>query len=434
MIQNQDRAGEVSRREFVKAGALAATAMASGLPVFAAHAAGADSIRVGVIGLGGRGTGAAVDSLSASPKVRIVALADAFADRLSGSLEYLKKGDDVPEELRARVDVPEDRRFVGFDAYKKLLASDVDLVILATPPHFRPIHFEAAVAAGKHVFMEKPVAVCPAGVRRVLAAAEEAKKKSLAVVTGTQRRHESCYLEAMKRLGEGAIGKIVSARVYWNQGALWSKKQEKGWSDMEWQLRNWLYFTWLSGDHIVEQHVHNLDVMNWAMGANPVRCWAMGGRQVRTEPVFGHIFDHFAVEYEYPGGAVGNSFCRQIEGCANRVEENIIGTDGVLLASSGRAEIRGKNAWKFAGENGNPYRIEHVDLIASIEARKPLNEAKRIAESTLTAIMGRMAAYTGKEITWEAALNSKLDLSPSKYEFGSIEVPAVAIPGKTPLI
>ncbi len=419
---------ELSRRDFVKASSLAAAAL-SLTPISVLAAKRADTVKVGVIGCGGRGTGAAVDCLAADPGIQITAMGDVFSDRLTSARNELLG----QEELKSRVDVPDDRCFTGFDAYRKVIDSGVDLVILATPPHFRPIHFEAAIRAGKHVFFEKPVAVDPAGIRRVLAAAEVADSKKLCVVAGTQRRHSPEYLEAMKRLKDGAIGKIVSARCYWNQGGLWVKKHDKAWSDMEWQVRNWLYFTWLSGDHIVEQHVHNLDVINWAMGAHPVKASGMGGRQVRTAPEYGHIFDHFAIEYEFPGGEHVLSMCRQIDGTDGKVEEVVHGTAGTMLTRPGTAQISGQNAWKFAGQMTNPYVQEHKDLLAAIRSGKHVNEARQVAESTLTAIMGRMAAYTGKTVTWEQALNSKLDLSPPEYALGSLPVAAVAVPGKTPL-
>lgn len=407
-------------------GALPATLPAS-LP--AVHNA-AGKMKVGLIGCGGRGTGAAVDILSASPDVELWSMGDMFQDRVNGSLSSLKG----EAEVAARVNVTAERQFTGFDAYQKVIDSGVDIVIAATCPHFRPMHLEAAIRAGKHAFIEKPVAVDPAGIRKVMEASKLAKEKNLSIVCGTQRRHQNSYLEAIAKIRDGAIGDVVEARCYWNQGGLWVNKQQPGQSDMEWQLRNWLYFTWLSGDHIVEQHVHNLDVMNWVIGAVPVKCWAMGGRQVRTAPEYGHIFDHFAVEYEYPGGVMGHSYCRQIEGCVDRVEEFAHGTKGNASLAPGRAEFTGPGAWKFSGKNPNPYRQEHVDFIAGIVNGKPLNEGQRIAESTLTAIMGRMAAYTGKVVTWEHALNSKLDLSPSKYELGPYPVGDVAVPGKTPLI
>jgi predicted dehydrogenase len=391
-----------------------------------ANAAGSDAIRVGLVGCGGRGTGAAHNALEASPRVHVVALADVFRDRLENCrLQLGSQGD------RAVVD--DDRCYVGFDAYAQLIANDLDVVILATPPHFRPMHFTAAVEAGRHVFMEKPVAVDPTGVRAVLAAADEADRKNLTVVAGTQRRHEVSYLATMKRLHRGFIGKIVAARCYWNMGGLWVQRPRDEWSDMEWQLRNWLYFTWLSGDHIVEQHVHNLDVVNWVLRAHPVKAMGMGGRQVRTDPDYGHIFDHFAIEYEYPNDVFLTSMCRQIDGCANRVEERFSSAEGYAITRPGFAVAVGHHKWHFDEDNPSPYVREQVDLIRSISQGPRLNEARTVAEATLTAIMGRMSAYTGKEVTWEQAMSSTLDLSPPAYEFGSLPVAPVAMPGKTPL-
>ncbi len=415
--------GAASRRDFIKAsGAVAAI---SSLAVPSVHAAGSDVIKVGLIGCGGRGRGAAEQSITSSSNVKLVAMGDVFADNLNSARDGLRKYSD-------KVEVPDDRCFVGFDAYKQVIASGVDLVILATPPGFRPTHLQAAVAAGKHVFTEKPVAVDGPGIRLVLAVAEEAKKKNLAIVAGTQRRHQQRYLEAMKQIHEGAIGDLVSARCYWNQGALWNKPRQESWTDMDWQLRNWLYFTWLSGDHIVEQHVHNLDVINWAMNGHPVRAVGMGGRQVRTSTDFGHIFDHFAIDYEYANGAHCSSYARQIEGCENNVSEYVQGTKGSFNSNGSR--IDGAVKWRFRGEERNPYEQEHIDMVESIRAGKPLNELKTVAESTLTAIMGRMSTYTGKAVTWDEALNSKEVLMPAKLGFGPLAMPAVSIPGVTPLV
>lgn len=421
-----------TRREFIRASAGAGLA-ATVLPSFAAGwtNGGSDVVRVGVIGCGGRGTGAAFNALEAHPSTRIVALADLFPDRLAQSRSWLTGSGDFAD----RVDLGE-RTFTGFDAYKRLLAlREVDVVILATPPGFRPLHFAAAVEAGKHVFMEKPVAVDPAGVRTIIEAAERAKARSLSVVAGTQRRHERSYLEAMKRLRDGAIGEIHSARCAWNQGGLWVHERQPGYTDMEWQCRNWLYFCWLSGDHITEQHVHNLDVINWAMGGHPVRAYGMGGRQVRTDAMYGDIYDHFAIEYEYEDGRRCLSFCRQQDGTDGRVEESVYGTRGTLTTRPGYAVIDGSGAWRFGGNNGNPYADEHAHLLASIRGDGPyLNEARQVAESTLTAIMGRMSAYTGKAVTWDQAMSSSLDLSPPAYEFGDLPVGPVPEPGRTPLI
>jgi predicted dehydrogenase len=419
----------VTRRDFVKtaAAASAAAAIPGNLGLFAA---GSDALKVGVIGCGGRGTGAATDCLNATPGVEIVALGDLVPDRVESSLKKLKAA------FPSRVNVPADRCFTGFDNYLKVCACpDVNLIVTAAPPGFRPIHFKAAIEAGKHVFMEKPVAVDPVGVRSVIATSALAKQKGLAVVAGTQRRHQTLYLEIMKRIQDGQIGEIVAAQCYWNQGDLWVRKHEPGMTEIEWQCRNWLYFSWLSGDHIVEQHVHNIDVINWAMGTMPKNIVGMGGRQVRVAPEYGNIFDHFYVEFEYPNGVRVSSMCRQTKGCAERVEERIVGTEGVAHCTGSTGEITGKKPWKFEGKEINPYVQEHADLVASIRDGKVLNEGRQIAESTMCAIIGRMSAYTGRAISWEWAMNSsKLDLSPAKYEFGPNRVDAVAIPGTTQLI
>jgi predicted dehydrogenase len=419
---NGRSASASSRRDFLLTSTAAAAAASLGA-LSNAHAGGSDVIKVGLIGCGGRGTGAAEQSANSDSNVKIHALADMFPDRIEAARHNLKK-------LKDKFDVSSDRCFTGFDAYKKLLATDVDLVILATPPGFRPTHITAAVEAGKHIFTEKPVGVDGPGIRQCLEAADKAKAKNLAVVAGTQRRHQARYLEAMKRIHDGAIGDVQTARVYWNQGGLWMKPRESSWSDMEWQLRNWLYFTWLSGDHICEQHVHNLDVANWALGNHPVRAVAMGGRQVRTSPAYGHIFDHFAVDYEYPKDVHVLSMCRQIDGCENNVSETVVGTKGEW--SSTTSAIKGENKWRFREKETNPYDQEHIDLVASIRAGRPLNELRTVAESTLTAIMGRMSAYTGKAVTWEEALNSKHKWAPDNLELGaSLPVPPVAVPGQT---
>ena len=416
----------VTRREFVKtAGAASlAAAIPGNLRPFAR---GSDTIRVGVIGCGGRGTGATLDCLNSSPGVEVVALGDLVPDRIESSLNRLKAA--FPD----RVNVPAARCFTGFDNYQGVCACpDVNLIVTAAPPGFRPIHLKAAVEAGKHVFMEKPVAVDPVGIRSVIASSDLAAQKGLAVVAGTQRRHQKLYLEMMKRIHDGQIGEIVAAQCYWNMGDLWLRKREPNMTEIEWQCRNWLYFTWLSGDHIVEQHVHNIDVVNWAIGAMPKTVMGMGGRQVRVAPDFGNIFDHFFVEFEYPNGVRAASMCRQTKGCAERVEERIVGTRGVALSSG---EIKGEKAWKFEGEEPNPYVQEHADLIASIRGGKVLNEGRQIAESTMCAVIGRMSAYTGRAISWEWAMSaSQLDLSPKRYEFGPNPVDPVAVPGITPLV
>ncbi len=426
---NSKESNKSSRRAFLK------TSTAAGLTAALAgrerlFAQGSDKLRVGVIGCGWRGTEAAEDCVTSSENVEVVAMADLFQDQLDSSLAKLsRKVDD-------KVTVTEETTFVGFDAYKKLLATDVDLVILATAPHFRPEHLKAAVEAGKHVFMEKPVAVDPVGIRSVIESSAQAEQKHLAIVAGTQRRHQDHYLEIIKRIHNGDIGEVRAAHCYWNMGELWVKDRLPNWSDMEWQCRNWLYFTWLSGDHIVEQHVHNLDVVNWAIGALPLQCMGMGGRQVRTDPKFGNIFDHFAVEYEYPNGVRASSMCRQTNGCHDIVAERIIGTKGFAYTDGSTAYIEGENPYKYDAESPpNPYVQEHKDLIKSIRENTPLNEGKRVAESTMTAIIGRMSAYTGRALKWDWAMNaSTLDLRPPKYDFGSLLVDPVPIPGQTPLV
>ena len=419
----------VSRRTFIQttAAASAAFAFPSGV-----HVAGSDTIRVGLIGCGGRGTGAAGDCLRGSAGVELVAMGDLTPDRLAKSRAELSKVAAANADFAARYKVTDETCFTGFDAYQKVLATDVQLVILATPPGFRPVHLKAAVEAGKHIFAEKPVAVDSAGVRSVLATYELAKQKGLGIGVGTQRRHQPEYLATIKRIQEGAIGDVMSGQVFWNQGSLWSLEKLPEWSDGEWQIRNWLYFTWLSGDHIVEQHVHNIDVANWVLGAHPVKATGIGGRQQRVERRFGHIYDHFAVDFEYANGARVLSMCRQIAGTRNRVGEHFIGPKG---SSNAAGKISGPKAWEFtqAAQKVNPFVQEHTDLVASLRSGKPYNELKQIAESTLSAIMGREAAYTGQELTWDEVLNADQDLTPPQVAFGPLDVPPVAMPGVTKL-
>ncbi len=430
MSKGSGRTQRVSRRDFIKASA--AISLAAMMPgsgnIFAARA---EKLRVGLIGCGRRGTGAAKDCLSSAPSVEIAAMGDLFKDQLDGSRSHLTQ-----ELDRDKLKVTDSTCFVGFDAYKKVIATDVDLVILAAPPHFRPEHLKAAIEAGKHVFMEKPVAVDPVGVRSVIATSELAAEKNLAIVAGTQRRHQAHYVEIMRRVHNGDIGEIVAAQCYWigDYEYYMAVLRQPGWSDMEWQCRNWNYFTWLSGDHIVEQHVHNIDVINWAIGSHPVRAMGMGGREVRTGPEYGHIFDHFAVEYEYPGGVRVTSMCRQMSGCSHRVSERLVGTAGSAYTDGANGYIEGQKPFKYEGSSPNPYVQEHADLIASIREGRPLNEGRQVAESTLTAIIGRMSAYTGRELKWDWVIKeSKLDLTPPKYEMGDLPLAAVAVPGETKL-
>ena len=425
-----DSLGGFSRRSFVKTTTLATAGLVLPKTLSAmSRGTSAEVIRVGLIGCGGRGTGAARDCLRAGGnEVVLVAMGDLFPDRLESAKSNLAKVASENEQVARQFKVTPEMSFSGFDAYQKVLATDIDLVILATPPGFRPLHLAAAIAAGKHVFMEKPVAVDAAGVRSVIASAAAAKAKSLAIVAGTQRRHDPAYVEVMRRVHDGAIGDITGGQVYWNQGGLWNAARKADWSDSEWQIRNWLYFTWLSGDHIVEQHIHNIDVANWAMGAHPVRAIGIGGRQWRTDGAYGHIFDHFAIDFEYPNGTHVMSMCRQIDGTANHIGERFVGTRGT---TDGNTQIAGAQAFKWVGEQKNPYVEEHVDLLASIRAGNPLNEGQRVAESTLSAIMGREAAYTGQAIVWDELLKAAQDLTPPTTGFGSLTVPPVPMPGST---
>ena len=437
-----------SRRQFLQRSSLALAGAAAAAKVPSVHAAPVGTeieIKIGLIGCGGRGTGAVLDAIGAATNViypatgyhtedvaqgariekkgiRVVALADLFEDRLAACRAQLAK---------LGIEIPKDVCFIGFDAYKQLLAvPEVNYVILATPPHFRPMHLGAAIEAGKHAFMEKPAAVDVPGVKLVMEAGELAKQKGLGIAAGMQRRHLRSYQETIKRLKDGAIGQIVCAKCYWNGGEIWVIPRQAGWSDMEWQLRNWNYFTWLSGDHIIEQHVHNIDIMNWVLGAHPLKAVSgLGGRQVRTGKQHGHIFDHFAVEFEYPGGVSMFSQCRQINGCRNMVGETVVGTHGTSNCSN---LIRPKSGetWRFREREPSPYRQEHVDLITSIRDGNPINEAQAVAESTMTGIIGREAVYSGQEVQWDTAMKSTKRLGPQTYQLGPYPTPDVAMPGQ----
>lgn len=447
---DSDRLGgrQLSRRGFIErsGGVLAGTAaVAAGFPfVLTSHAAPDDPIRIGVIGCGGRGTGAVLDALGAATKViypsagyhtedvaqtgpiqdktiQVVALADVFQDRLNTCREQLSRLD---------IKIPDDHCFVGFDAYQKLLAiQEINYVILTTPPHFRPAHLKAAIEAGKHAFVEKPVAVDAPGVRMVMEAGKLAKERGLGIAAGTQRRHMRGYGETIKRIQDGMIGDVLTCRAFWNGGVIWVVERKEGWSDMEWQLRNWNYFTWLGGDHIVEQHVHNLDVIHWVMGGPPVKAYGVGGRQARPNKNFGHIYDHFSIEYEYANGARIYSQCRQMDGCEGRVEEGVVGTKGSSNCANW-IKVRGGEVWRYREPEASPYQQEHRDLIASIRAGSPINEAQNVAESTMTGIMGREAAYSGQVVEWEKAIASEQRWGPTTYAFGDLPFPDVPMPGK----
>ncbi|WP_346862371.1 Gfo/Idh/MocA family oxidoreductase [uncultured Draconibacterium sp.] len=383
-------------------------------------------LKVGVIGCGGRGSGAAFNCLEAGGgTVEITALADVFQDRVDDLVAKLKEQNNV--------EVPAENVFVGFDAYEKVLDSGVDIVILATPPKFRPQQFEAAVKARKHVFMEKPVAVDPVGVRQVLAAAKMADAAGLKVVTGTQRRHQHKYINIYKELEKNAIGKITGGNVYWNGGKLWHRDSNPSWSEMEWMIRDWVNWCWLSGDHIVEQHVHNLDVAQWFLGKTPVKALGFGSRQRR---VTGDQYDNFSVDYTYDDGMKIHSMCRQINGCTTGVYELFRGTKGESFTSQGGTstikDLDGNELFSFDDHETSPYVQEHKDLITCIRQNIPYNQAEETATSVMVAIMGRVSAYTGKEVTFEEMMNSDMKIGPDTYIMGDIgfmETASVPVPG-----
>lgn len=401
-----------SRRDFLKKSALTTGAVLAGATAIerAAHAAGSDLIKIALVGCGGRGTGAAINALSTKANVKLVAMADAFQDRLEISLRSIES------RCKERVDVPAERRFVGLDSYQKAIAAGVNMVLLCGPPGFRPAQFEAAVKAGKHVFLEKPVATDAPGVRRIMAANELAKRKRLAVGVGHHLRHEVKHKEIIRRIHEGAIGQVMFQRVYFNSSGVWVRKRLPGQSELEYQVRNWYYFTWLSGDHIVEQHVHDLDVANWIKQAYPVKANGMGGRQVRIGPDYGEIFDHHAVEFEYADGSRAFSFCRHIPNTWGSFSEHAHGTKGrAEIEGHGRSMlyVDGQTTQKWdRGPDG--HQLEMDDLFAALTAGQVYNEGDFGATSTMTAILGRMATYSGQMVTWEEAIKSKTDLSPAR--------------------
>ncbi|MCH7753260.1 MAG: Gfo/Idh/MocA family oxidoreductase [Planctomycetes bacterium] len=435
-----------TRRQFLKSTsvAVAAGSLAGQLDVArAAYAGGSDEIRVALVGCGGRGTKAAMQALSTEGPVKLVAMADAFENRLLGSLQL------ISQKLAERVEVPQERQFVGFDAYQQAIDAGVDLVILTTPPGFRPLHFESAIKAGKHVFMEKPVAVDAPGVRTVLATAVEAKKQSLCVGVGLQRHHDPLYRETIQRLQDGAIGDILSIRAYWNGSGVWvrtraeeEKKAGRSLTELEYQMRNWYYFNWICGDHIVEQHIHNLDVSNWLKGDYPVKAHGVGGREVRKGKDHGQIFDHHTVEFTYADGTQMHSQCRHIPNCWNSVSEHALGTRGTANIDKGR--IVSEEEWRFRGEDLVSLQVEHDDLFAAIRNGTPYNEAENGAKSTMTAILGRMATYSGKLILWKDAIASEIRLADTSslhsFDYQAPVLPdadgnyPVAIPGVTQVV
>jgi predicted dehydrogenase len=427
---NQPNAAS-NRRTFLKTSAAAAVGASLLELAPAVHAAESGTIRVGLVGCGGRGTGAAEQACNAGPDVKLVAMGDLFRDHLDKRRSFLK------DSLGAKCDVKDENCFVGFDAYKGVIEKS-DVVLLASPPGFRPQHIKAAIAAGKHVFCEKPVAVDAPGVRSVLKTTEEARSKGLAIVSGLCWRYDLAVRETIQRIQNGAIGDIIAIQENYLTGFLWHRGRKPEWSDMEYQIRNWLYYTWLSGDHNVEQHIHSLDKAMWLMGDKPpLACVGMGGRQVRTGPEWGNIYDHHAVAYEWADGVRVYSFTRQQGDCFPETEDIILGTKGQARVLDNT--ITGENPWRYPRDkkkaDPDMYDNEHVELYDSIRKGEPINNGVYMSYSTLLAIMGRMATYTGQRITWDEALNSQEDLTPKSYAMGPVELPEtalkVAMPGVT---
>ncbi len=377
-------------------------------------------IKAGLIGCGGRGTGAAINFLSAGSNLEIVALGDVFQDKIDNCRAKLKE--------EKGVEVADEKCFVGFDSYQKVIDSGVDLVLLVTPPHFRPAHIEAAVNARKHIFMEKPVAVDPVGARSVLVSSKKAESLGLCMVSGTIRRVQKDYMETQRRVANGEIGEIVGANIIRNGGALWYRNRKPEWTDMEYMLRNWVNFAWLSGDHITEQFIHEIDVMSWHMNRNPVKAIGWGGRQRR---VTGDQYDFFSIEYVYENGVRTHCAARQINGCTNRKVQQINGTKGYADAAGKIFDLHGNEIWKYPHPDEgdtesewkvtNPFVQEHINLVTGIRTGKPVNDAEAQVNSTLMTIMGRISAYTGKDVTWEEMLNSGLYLGPKIYAFGPVK-------------
>lgn len=425
-----------TRRAFLKQATAAAvgTGMAADLDLSrCAYAAGSDELKLGLVGCGGRGTGAAAQALTADQGTRLVAMGDVFSDRLNLSFDALRE----QREVGKRVDVASTRQFVGFDAYQQVIASGVDIVLLATPPHFRPMQLRAAIDAGKHVFAEKPVAVDPTGVRSVLESTELARKKNLAILSGLNTRYSFRAQELVRRVHEGAIGEIVALHTARYLSGVWVKPRQPGMTEMEYQMRNWYYFTWLSGDFNVEQFVHQLDFMAWLMKDQyPVSCYATGGRQARTGPEYGHIYDHFSSVFEYENGVRLFSTTRHQPGCSSVFTSVAMGTKGQASTSSRDSGITGANPWQppARDKETDSHQLEHDAFFAALRKGRIINNGEYMAKSSLMAIMERMSAYTGQTLTWEQAMNSKLDLKPSSYDWNGTPPPAeIAVPGQTKL-
>ena len=442
MTNDASKGNASSRREFVKTSSLLAGGLiAAPLLSRANYFSGADEvIKIALIGCGGRGTGAAKQALLSNPKVQLVAMADAFRDNLDNSYKSLTtESPNAKQSVKNRVVVPEENKFSGFDAYLKAIPL-ADVVILATPPGFRPIHFEEAIKQNKHVFMEKPVATDPAGIKKVLDTAQIAKQKKLNVVVGLQRHYQNSYRELFKQ--KNKIGDITSAQAWWNNDGVWVRERKYNQTEMEYQMRNWYYFVWLCGDHITEQHIHNIDVINWFKEGYPVKAQGMGGRQVRKGKNHGEIFDHHYVEFQYADGSVLNSQCRHIPGTMSKVDELLIGTKGKIQCGAANiVDAKGNVIYQFdLQKENNAYQTEHDELFAAIEKGEyKFADAENGAKSTMTSILGRMATYSGQVIEWDQALNSGLNLQPKAYDWNALPpvIPndegyyAVAVPGVT---
>jgi predicted dehydrogenase len=418
-----------NRRDFLKKSAAASTALAAMTVPRFVHAGADETLKYGLIGCGKRGSGAIVDAMQADPRARLVAMGDAFAESARDARDIIKRNAPKPEQVA----VIDDHIFAGFDAYKKVIDSGVDIVILTTPPHFRAEHLKYAIEKGKHAFVEKPVATDVPRVHDVMQACEVAKSKGLAVVSGLCYRYAPLVKELMARVYDGAIGDIVAIQSSYNTGTEWFRGDDRKWSRMEYQIRNWLYYTWLGGDHIVEQAVHSLDKTAWLQGdPSPVRAMGMGGRQQRTDKRFGNIFDHHTVFYEYPNGVHVYFTCRRQDDCSRLVDETVLGTKGKAYLKAGR--IDGEKPWRYTGKKSSMYVEEHKAMIKSIRDGQPINNAKYMCNSTLIAIMGRLCTYTGQDMTWQQVLGSKERLGPERYEWGDVPEPQVAIPGKTKFV
>ena len=441
---------KLSRRNFLKTSAVAGAAGVIGAPGLLTSCAGGDKnvplrepgtyyipelpdlaadgqeLKAGVVGCGGRGSGAVMDFLNAANGVTVVALGDVFQEKVDSLADKLKS--------EKNIDIPADMRFVGLDAYQKVIDAGIDVLIDCTPPVFRPEHFKYAVEKGKHSFLEKPICVDAVGYRTVVAAAKQAQAKNLRVVTGTQRHHQRGYVESFKQIMNGAIGEITGGVVYWNQSMLWYRDRQPGWSDFEFMVRDWVNWKWLSGDHIVEQHVHNIDVFTWFSGLKPVSAVAFGSRQRR---ITGDQYDNFSTDFTMENGVHLHSMCRQIDGCVNNVSEFIQGTKGSWSSNGGYVikDLQGNVVWQYDLEaekanfkQTNPYTLEHVNLINSIRGNKPIEQASETAVSNMAAIMARESAYTGQEVTWDAMTAAPLDYMPKDLNIGKMDMSTYTVP------